>query len=88
MANSFGQLGPKFLRFLWTLVDHAARNYIPVPLPVLPLPFGADSSEEQDSPQIVRLNFSEVAFSKVPLGYGKETLWAVCYSPLVSTPSY
>ena len=54
VANSFGQLGPEFLRFLWTLADHAARNYIPVPLPVLPLPFGADSSEEQDSPQVVR----------------------------------
>jgi hypothetical protein len=26
--------------------------------------------------------------SKVPLGYSKETLCAVCSSPLVSTPSY
>jgi hypothetical protein len=53
-ANSFGQLGPEFLRFLWTLADHAARNYIPVPLPVLPSLADADSPDDRDSPQVVR----------------------------------
>jgi hypothetical protein len=36
-ANTFGQLGHEFLRFLWTLVDHAARHYIPVLLTESPL---------------------------------------------------
>ncbi len=36
-ANSFGQLGPEFLGFLWALADFATRNKHPVPLPVLPI---------------------------------------------------
>jgi hypothetical protein len=55
-ANTFGQFGPEFLRFLWTLADHAARYYIPVPLPVLPLSSGNApfDSEDQDFSQVVR----------------------------------
>jgi hypothetical protein len=54
VANSFGQLGPEFLRFLWALADHAARNYIPVPLPVLPVLSEVGPPEDKDSPQVVR----------------------------------
>ena len=53
-ANSFGQLGPEFLRFLWALADHAARNYVPVPLPVLPSLADADTPDDRDSPQVIR----------------------------------
>ncbi len=62
-ANTFGQLGQEFLRFLWTLADHAARHYIPVQLPVLLLSSGKAPSEDQDSPQGVRFNVSEATFS-------------------------
>jgi len=53
-ANSFGQLGPEFLRFLWALADHAARSYIAVPIPVLPLLSAADPQDDSDTPRIVR----------------------------------
>ena len=36
VSNSFGQLGPEFLRFLRALADYAAQNLVPVPLPALP----------------------------------------------------
>ena len=36
VCNSFGQLGPDFLRFLWALADHAARNCVHLPLDDLP----------------------------------------------------
>ena len=53
-ANSFGQLGPEFLRFLWALADFSARNYIPVPLPVLPVLSNAEPDSGRDSPQVIR----------------------------------
>ena len=52
-ANSFGQLGQEFLRFLWALADHAARNCIPVPIPVLPH-LSAGPQDEADTPAVVR----------------------------------
>ena len=53
-ANSFGQLGPEFLRFLWALSDHAARSCIPVPLPVLPLLSAVAPPDAQDTPAVLR----------------------------------
>ena len=48
VSNSFGQLGPEFLRLLWALADYAARNLVPVPLPALPVlgPPPADSGDD------------------------------------------
>ena len=53
-ANSFGQLGPEFLRFLWALADHAARNKHPVPLPVLPVFSELAPPDDRHNPQVVR----------------------------------
>ena len=53
-ANTFGQLGSELLRFLWALADHAARNYVPVPVTVLPVLSAAPSSDDHHSPQVVR----------------------------------
>ena len=36
LCNSLGQLGPDFLRFLWFLANHAARNQVPLELIALP----------------------------------------------------
>ena len=36
VSNSLGQVGPDFLRFLWGLAEHAARNSVHVPLDDLP----------------------------------------------------
>ena len=36
VCNSLGQLGPDFLRFLWSLANHAARNQVPLELIALP----------------------------------------------------
>ena len=56
-ANSFGQLGPEFLRFLWALADHAAHNRHPVPLPVLPILSESESPDEHDSSFVVKVLF-------------------------------
>jgi hypothetical protein len=53
-ANSFGQLCSEFLRFLWALADHAARNYVPVPLYVLPILSDAPLCDDRDSLQLFR----------------------------------
>jgi hypothetical protein len=53
-ANTIGQQGSELLRFLWALADHAARNYVPVPVTVLPVLSDAPSSEDHNSPQVVR----------------------------------
>ncbi len=45
-ANTFVQLGSELLRFLWALSDHAARNYVPVPVTVLPVLSDAPSSDD------------------------------------------
>ena len=39
---------------MWALADHAARNQIPVPLPVLPSLADANPPDEHDSQQVVR----------------------------------
>jgi hypothetical protein len=53
-ANTFGQLGSELFRFLWALADHAARNYVPVPVTVLPVLSAALYSDDHNSPQVVR----------------------------------
>ena len=47
VCNSLGQLGPDFVRFLWRLADHAARNHIPPDLRALPILDPADQSHLQ-----------------------------------------
>jgi hypothetical protein len=51
VANSFGQLGSEFLRFLWSIADFSARNLVPVPLPILPT-LGSPPAGDDDSPLI------------------------------------
>ena len=35
VANLFGKLGPELVRFLVVIADHAARNRVPVPQPIV-----------------------------------------------------
>lgn len=53
VSNSFGQLGSEFLRFLWALADYAARNLVPVPVPIQSARgFPAADSEDDNSPRV------------------------------------
>jgi hypothetical protein len=54
VTNSFGQLGPEFLRFLWALADYAARNLVPVPLPILPVLGSPPAGDGDDDSPLVR----------------------------------
>jgi hypothetical protein len=63
VANSFGQLGPEFLHFLWTLADHAACNYIPAPSLSCHFPLELTRLRSRILHRLFVLNFSEVAFS-------------------------
>ena len=49
-ANTFGSV----LRFLWALADHTTRNYVPVPVSVLPVLSDAPLCYDHNSPQVVR----------------------------------
>ena len=63
VSNSFGQLGPEFLRFLWALADYAARNLVPVPMPIQPArPRPPADSEDDDSPQVRKFRRVRHAF--------------------------
>ncbi len=59
VANSFAQLGPEFLRFLWALADQAACHYIPVPLPVLPALSEVGPPEDSDSQSSVSSGYGD-----------------------------
>ena len=53
MANSYGQLGPDFQRFLWGVADHAARSKNHLSAHDLPIPDGVNALGLENASAVV-----------------------------------